>query len=1012
MPRPCRFLVAPLVIAACTASPAATPPPSPALSPNETISIRISEGTALAFDVARDGRIVFDLLGQLWEFDGRGGPARALTDAVRDTAEDLDPAYSPDGERIVFRAERRGRTGLWMLERDGAAPRQLTQLSNPDGFDGSAAWSPDGRTVAFSRVAPLGEGGTEWASTIELLDPEEPTPRTLRIEGVPSPRVRDPAWHPDGERIAFVEAMPRAGAGGRLWIVSRNGGAAIPLTGEGTTLYAPAFAPDGKRVAFFARDSAGAVQVWVQDVGAQGGRAVRLTAHDDVSPTRIRWAADGEHVVYAADGRLWRHPASGSGPTEIPFVAALTFERPRRELPQAHFPAPGREEPVRAFAGLALAPDAGRIAMIALGKLWVMPIGGRPRAVTDLPPSARYLTWSSDDVLAWSAGPFGEEDIHAIDLSSGETRRVTTLAGREVFPAFSPDGEHLAFVHQGPSGAAKLMVARAEARNLGDASRLTQLDSLELGWTASSADVPVWSPRSDALLRTSGGWSPVSPTLGIETRLDGARREIAGFPDAPLYLRWTRDGLAYLRHARLWLAPLGADGARQPAPIGDDPAMFLTSSADGTLLYVSEGGLRLRAPNGGERVLGWPLSYTPPVAKSLVIRNARVIDGSGIPATAPRDILIEAGRVAAIAPVGTFDAPAPGEGTREVLDAAGGFVMPGLIDLHAHLYRPDVLPGFLYFGVTTLRDQGAPLGPLVSYAEGVASGAFAGPRLGYGGFQLYTDWAWDTEDGLGVEPEADSGHAVRSVALAAIFGAQHVKTRTFRRWDINARLVAEAHRRGLRATGHCAHPLPLVAAGMDAQEHVGFCPLRGGGRVYEDIVQLYRTAGIAVVPTISYTAFAARLDRPSLLEDDAEVRAFLPEVASFGWMLGMDPKRRSDLERTARAARDATRTLARAGVTIGTGTDIWQLPTGVHMEMEELVAAGLSPLEAIRAATWNAARILGAEQHLGTIGVGKVADLVILDRDPTVDIRNTRRIVQVIQGGAVVDRPSLRAAYR
>ena len=98
-------------------------------------------------------------------------------------------------------------------------------------------------------------------------------------------------------------------------------------------------------------------------------------------------------------------------------------------------------------------------------------------------------------------------------------------------------------------------------------------------------------------------------------------------------------------------------------------------------------------------------------------------------------------------------------------------------------------------------------------------------------------------------------------------------------------------------------------------------------------------------------------------------------------------------------------------MTVGTGTDIWQHPAGVHMEMEELVAAGLTPLEAIRAATANAARILGADRDLGTVAVGKLADLMILDRDPTTDIRNTRRIAHVIQGGQVVNRAALREAY-
>ena len=1012
MPLPRRFpLLAVLVLAACISAPAPAPPdPAPALPLIQTISIRVSEGTSLSFDVAADGRIVFDLLGQLWEMEASGPAARPLTDAVRDTAEDADPSYSPDGRRIVFRAERRGRTGLWLLERGGGPPRQLTQLADPDGFDGSAAWSPDGRTIAFSRVAPVAEGSAEWRSSVELLDLDAESSRRLVIDGLPSARVRDPAWHPDGARIAFVEAMPRAGRGGRLWIVDRDGGRATPLSREGTAVYAPAFSPDGRRIAYFAPDSGGRVQVWLQDADRSNAVPLRLTSHADVSPTRIRWTPDGA-VVYAADGRLWKHSASPGKPLEIPFTAELTFQRPRRELPQARFPMPGRPEPVRGFAGLALAPDGERIAMIALGKLWVMDVGGRPVPVTDVPASAKHLTWSSSDVLAWSAGRFGEEDIHAADLAHRSVYRVTTLPGREVFPAFSPDGAHLAFVHQPGEGTAHLRLAKADARNLDDISGTIRLDSLELGWTASSADVPVWSPESDALLRTSGGWSPGTPTAGIETAIDGKRRELGGFPDSPLYMQWTPDGLAFIRHARLWLAEVGIGRLDPPRPLGSLPAMMLSAAADGTLLYLSEGGLRLRDPAGRERALGWPLSYTPPTPPPLLIRNARIIDGTGVPATTPRDILVKEGRIAAVAPVGAFDGEPARGAARAVVDAAGGFVLPGLVDLHAHLYRPDLLPGFLYFGITTMRDQGAPLLPLVSYAEGVASGTFAGPRLGFGGLQLYTDWAWDTEDGLGIEPEADTGHAARSVALAALFGAQHVKTRTFRRWDINARLVAEAHHRGMRATGHCAHPLPLVAAGIDAQEHVGFCPPRGGGLIYDDIVQLFRASDIAVVPTITYTAFAARLDDREVLDRDAELRPFLPEYGNFGWMLGMDPARRAEMARVASHARQGAIALSRAGVTIGAGTDIWQVPSGVHMEMEELVAAGLPPLEAIRAATANAARIIGADHDIGSVAVGKLADLIIIDRDPTADIRNTRRITHVIQGGALVNRSSLGQTY-
>jgi hypothetical protein len=298
-------------------------------------------------------------------------------------------------------------------------------------------------------------------------------------------------------------------------------------------------------------------------------------------------------------------------------------------------------------------------------------------------------------------------------------------------------------------------------------------------------------------------------------------------------------------------------------------------------------------------------------------------------------------------------------------------------------------------------------------AEGGLAGAWPAPRISFGAFQVYSDWAFSNGLEQGLEPERDPGQVGRVVALLTAHGADHMKIRTFYGWTVAARLVDAAHRAGLRTTGHCILPLTLLAAGMDTQEHSGNnCGTRLDAPYKQDVQQLYRAAGVFVVPsTIMYAWWGDWLADRKLLERP-DIAPYLSPIKrnSLDWLAGSDPnywvKEQGGLQI------EQARVLHQAGVPLGLGADAPVLPYAVHLELERLVQAGLTPLEAIQTGTSIAARIIGHDAELGTVEEGKLADLIILEpgADPSVDIRATRRIRQVMVGGRLIERPAAMAS--
>lgn len=434
-------------------------------------------------------------------------------------------------------------------------------------------------------------------------------------------------------------------------------------------------------------------------------------------------------------------------------------------------------------------------------------------------------------------------------------------------------------------------------------------------------------------------------------------------------------------------------------------------------------------------------------SEAIIVHNVTMIDGTGASPRANVDIVIRDGRIAAIEETRTFVHP---EGAR-VFDGSGKYVIPGLIDMHAHV-AGDVInekgePGdrwerevalsflrtLLRFGVTTVRDPGAIMPDALLLRDLLSDGEIEGPRLLTAG-RILTNSDFRPPGFVPVHDEAAVRNEIRWQALV---GVDFVKVYASMPPNLVSAAIAEAHALGLPVIGHLQRTTWTEAArmGIDGVEHAApwspayirqedreTTPTGIFGRVHwlthlddhaiDEMISALVEHRVVVDPTLMATM------QTKFWADDPKWThnpdlAWVPESVRKGWAAGSftkdwTPEQFSEAKQSWPILLNLIKKMHDRGVLLIAGTDTptpWIVPgPSLHDELKLLNDAGIPPLDVLKIATNNAARALRREDEFGSIRPGLRADLILLSKDPLKSIENTRSVEMVIQNGAVVSR--------